>query len=318
MDYTNNGTSGLEKDHDEQCVDQARQLISGGFMEEEFACYGSAYSEKGEVYYYVSTTAYSMKQFMHNRIEEKTFPTIAKYFVKRANVTPGSKDMMRQMFKKEVASQLKNQYPKVYFQAMEAMATYQNDNGAMDVLFSVKDDLESTFDGVALDLFTEIIEEALLARHLTKDGYRYWQNWVKKERQKTAEEIQEWNHYQRTYTGYGVIEKDKIRYRKDGMESMTIERRNQDIAKGKPVTPILRKQYFASCDAKLATCAKSFQGLMEGYLNDGLFEIIKEIRAQKAVVPKEEFLQWLHRIEDTASQSAIDSFKYYGYLWGVL
>ena len=34
-DYTEKHLLGADMDHDEQCVDQARQLISSGFMEEE-------------------------------------------------------------------------------------------------------------------------------------------------------------------------------------------------------------------------------------------------------------------------------------------
>ena len=311
-DYTDNHLLSADLDHDEQCVDQARQLISSGFMEEEFACYGCAYIEKGEVKYYISSTSYSMKQFVNNSLKQNIYPSIPKYFVKRSNVPPGSRDYMRQMFKKEVAIKLKNQYPPVYFEALASAGTYQNDNAAMDLLFAIKNEIESSFDNVAVELFAEIVNDALTARHLTEDGYRYWLGWIEKERQKMADEIQEWNYYQRTYAGYAVIENEKIRYRKDGMESMTIERRNSDIAQGKLVTPILRKQYFASSDTELLGSAKLFQSLMAQYLNNGLFEITKQIHEIQPVVPKDEYWNWLKQIEDSGAQSAVESFKYYG------
>lgn len=317
-DYTDNHLLGADLDHDEQCVDQARQLISSGFMEEEFACYGSAYIEHGEIQYYISSSSQSMKQFVNNRIKKNIYPSIPKYFVKRSNVTPGNKNYMRQMFKKEVAVKMKSQYAPIYFKLLEAAGKYDNDNAAMDILFSIKADLESSFDSVALELFAEIVNDALMARHLTEEGYRYWIHWIEKERQKMADEVQEWNHYQRSYSGYAVQENGKIRYRKDGMEAMTLERRNKDIAQGKLVTPILRKQYFASSDTELLGSAKTFLSLMEQYLNNGLFAIAKEIRSIPPVVPKEEYLNWLEQIESTGDQSAIESFKYYGYLWGVL
>ena len=133
-----------------------------------------------------------------------------------------------------------------------------------------------------------------------------------------ADEIQEWNYYQRTYAGYAVIENGKMRYRKDGMEFMAIERRNKDIAQGKTVTPILRKQYFASSDTELLGSAKSFLSLMEQYLNNGLFKITDTIRNLQPVLPKEMYLNWLERVKAADAPNAIESFQYYGYLWGVL
>lgn len=317
-EYTDNHLLGAELDHDEQCVDQARQLISSGFMEEEFACYGTAYMENGEIKYYISTTSYSMKQFINSCMKQNIYPSVPQYFVKRNNVTPGNRDYMRQMFKKDAALKLQSQYPPVYFEALAKAGAYSNDNAAMDLLFTLKNEIESSFDHVALELFGEIVNEALMARHLTEDSYRYWMSWLEKERQKMADEIREWNHYQRSYTGYAVQENDRIRYRKDGMEAMTVERRNKDIAQGKLVTPILRKQYFASSDTELLGSAKTFLSLMEQYLNSGLFAIAKEIRSIPPVVPKEEYLNWLKQIESTGAQNAVESFKYYGYLWGVL
>lgn len=305
-------------DHDEQCVQQAKQLLNSGFMEEEFACYGSTYIEQGEIKYYISTTSYSLKQFVNGCLARNIYPSIPKYFVKRTNVTPGSRDMVRQTFKKEAALKLKNDYPQVYFAALAKCGEYKNDNAAMDLLFTLRDAIESTFDKTLLELFAEIVNDCLLSRHLTKSSYDYWLGWLEKEQQKIAEEILDWNYHERTYSGYGVIEQGKMRYRKDGMEMMTLERRNHDIAAGKSVTPILRKQYFAPSDSELLKTVPEFKLEMEKYLNPGLLEIEQEIKKLSPVVPIEEYQKWLDLLTETGAQSAIESFKYYGYLWGCI
>lgn len=305
-------------DHDEQCVQQAKQLINSGFMEEEFACYGSAYIEHGEIKYYISTTSYSLKQFVNGCLARNIYPSIPKYFVKRTNVTPGSRDMIRQTFKKEAALKLKNDYPPIYFEALAKCGEYKNDNAAMDLLFTLRDAIESSFDKTLLDIFSEIVNDCLLSRHLTKSSYDYWLKWQEKEQQKIAEEILDWNYHERTYSGYGVIEQGKMRYRKDGLEMMTLERRNHDIAAGKMVTPILRKQYFAPSDSELLKTVPAFKLEMEKYLNAGLLEIEQEIKKLPPVVPVDEYQKWLDLLTETGAQSAIESFKYYGYLWGCI
>lgn len=302
-------------DHDAICAAQSKELINNGFMEEEFACYGTVYREGGRTKYYISSTENSMHKFITECILRNIYPAPAEYFVMRCNVPAGMKNEIRQQFKKQTAYQLQTQYPLVYSQAVEVLSTYPNDDEAMAILSRAKDELENGFDREGLEIFRGLVLDALVAKHLTKAGYDHWMNWLVGEYRKMDEDILACDYYQRTYTGFGIKNDEQIKYSFNAFEMLTIEKRNRAIAEGKAVTPILKKQYFAATFMGLNNCLEDYKGLMSRYLNKGLFQIIDALHNLPPKVPKAEYQEWLERVEATGKAKAITAFKYHGYRW---
>ena len=305
-------------DHDAIAAAQSRELLDSGFMEEEFACYGTAYIENGKIKYYISSTERSMNKFVANSIMHNIYPTPAKYYVTRRNVMAGMKDEMRQKFKWQTAYNLKQEYPHIYFEAMEQLSGYPMDDKAMPILSALKEEVENSFDRDALEIFRGLALEALTMKHLTKEGYAYWMNWLDDEYRKMEEDILEYNYYRRSYSGFGYESNGKILYKGNAFETKTIEHRNKAITEGKLVTPILRKNYFAGTYGELDQGRDDFKVLLQSYYNVGFMEIVRTLHELPSVVPKQEYLNWYQKIEETKKEKAIESFKYHGHLWHVL
>ena len=121
-------------DHDAIAAAQSKELLRAGFMEEEFACYGTAFVEDGEIKYYISSTERSMNRFVARCIMRNIYPTPPKYYVMRCNVSAGLRDDIRQQFKLNTAYALKRDYTLLYFQAMEELSSYPVDNESMPIL----------------------------------------------------------------------------------------------------------------------------------------------------------------------------------------
>ena len=305
-------------DHDAIATAQSRELINSGFMEEEFACYGTAYIETGKIKYYISSTERSMNKFTANCILNNIYPTPAKYFVMRCNVLAGAQDEIRQNFKRRTAYVLQKEYPKIYFTAMEKLSAYKADDQAMPILMAVKAEVENTFDRIALEVFRGLVLEALTMKHLTKEGYAYWLNWLADEYRKMEEDILEYNYYKRSYSGFAYNTNGRVQYVRNAFETKIIEQRNRMIAEGKVVTPIMHKDFFASTYGALDEGREQFQILLKQYFNEPFFCIVKELHDLSSVVPQQEFLEWLQKVEKTGKQKAVNSLQYHGYLWHVL
>lgn len=305
-------------DHDAIATAQSRELINSGFMEEEFACYGTAYIEQGKIKYYISSTERSMNKFMANCILNNIYPTPAKYFVMRCNVPAGMRDDIRQQFKKHTARLLQQDYPKIYFTAMEKLSVYPADNQAMSILSTVKAEVENTFDRVALEVFRGLVLEALTMKHLTKEGYAYWMNWLADEYRKMEEDILEYNYYRRSYSGFAYENHCRLQYVRNAFETKVIEQRNRMITEGKIVTPILHQDYYAGTYADLDTSKDTFRELLEKYYNQEFFSIVTQLRELPSVVPAEEYDVWLEQVKETGQEKAIHSLAYHGHLWHVL
>ncbi len=305
-------------DHDAIATAQSRELINSGFMEEEFACYGTAYIEQGKIKYYISSTERSMNKFMANCILNNIYPTPAKYFVMRCNVPAGMRDDIRQQFKKHSAFLLQQDYPKIYFAAMEKLSAYHADNQAMSILSAVKTKVENTFDQVALEVFRGLVLEALTMKHLTKESYAYWMNWLADEYRKMEEEILEYNYYKRSYSGFAYVNRGRLQYVRNAFETKVIEQRNRMITEGKVVTPILHKDYYAGTYANLDVCKDVFRELLETYYNRRFFSIVTQLRDLPSVVPIKEYDMWLEKVKTMGKKKAVDSLVYHGHLWHVL
>jgi len=305
-------------DHDAIAAAQSKELINSGFMEEEFACYGAAYIENGKIKYYISSTERSMNKFTANCILHNIYPTPAKYFVMRCNVLAGSRDEIRQNFKRGTAYVLQQNYPKIYFTAMEKLSAYKPDDQAMPILTAVKNEVENTFNRDALEVFRGLVLEALTMKHLTKEGYAYWINWLTDEYRKMEEDILEYNYYRRSYSGFAYENQGRLQYVRNAFETKTIERRNQLIAEGKVVSPILRKDYFAGTYGDLDQGRNQFQSLLKEYYNEAFFEIVRALHSLPAVVPKQKFMECLEAVQATGKEKAVRSLQYHGYLWHVL
>lgn len=305
-------------DHDAIAAAQSRELLDSGFMEEEFACYGTAYIENGKIKYYISSTERSMNKFVANSIMRNVYPTPARYFVTRCNVMAGMRNEIRQKFKWQTAYNLQQAYPKVYFSAMEQLSSYPADNKAMSILSSVKDFVENSFDRNAMEIFRELVLEALTMKHLTKEGYAYWMSWLDNEYRKMEEDILEYNYYKRSYSGFGYENNGKLLYKSNAFETKTIEHRNKAITEGKLVTPILRKTYYAGTYGDLDSGRDNFKKLLCQYYNPAFMDIVRELYNLPAIVPKQEYLEWYQKIEATGKEKALESFQYHGHLWHIL
>lgn len=304
-------------DHDALCAAQSRSLIAEGFMDEEFTCYGTVFIKDGKARYYVSSTETSVNKVFTECILNNIYPAPPKYFVMRSSVPAGMGEEIRQKFKYTTAQNLKKDYPACYFQAMQTLAEVPADNQAMTLLYEVRAQLENQFDDTALEIFKGLIQQALLAKHLTKENYQYWMLWLTDEYHKMEDDWFETNYYHRMYSGYGTVLADKTVYNQNAFETVVAEQRNKEIAAGKLVTPIIRKHYYTASFEELKKTKDEFAVLMKSYLNDSFSDILKELYQLESIIPEETFLQWFHEVQNTQSKPAIDSLKYYGHIWNI-
>lgn len=304
-------------DHDALCAAQATSLIEEGFMDEEFTCYGTVFIKDNKPRYYVCSTETSINRTFNECILSNIYPSPPKYFVLRVSVPAGMRESIRQKFKYRTAQSLKSSYPPSYFQALQELAQISPDSQAMPLFNNLKKQLENRFDTTALAIFKELLQQALISKHLTVENYHYWLLWLNDEYHKTEDDWCAPSYYHRTYSGYGTIMADEIVYSQNAFETVITERRNKEITAGKLVTPIIRQCYSAASFAELKQTHQMFNDLLKHYLNNSFAEIIKQLADLPSAIPPECFNYWFEQVKETKSQAAIDSLKYYGHIWNI-
>jgi len=304
--------------HDVVCTAQAGQLLSMGCLEYETAAYGIAYQKEQEIYYYISSRENSMLDFIKNSYLENIYYTPLKYFYKRYDMIDVSEDEVKAAFHLEIANRLCDQYPDVFFEALNSLTTTPCPNAAFPLVQKMTKELENTFDVNHLNIFGNLLELLLQSRLLSREGYYIFLKWQNNEYEKTSAESVVSSNYKRTYTGFAYERPNgDIGYFCDAVHHLAMEKQTAYIAKGYCVTPLLSISYYADTFNHLQKTRQSFLATLKQYFDSNYITIMKWFHTLSTGIDKEQYILYKKKISETGKEKAIEAFNYYGHLWNI-
>ncbi len=305
-------------DHDQMAISQASKLLQIGYLEYETEVYGSAYYKDGEINYYISAKDETMDKFLRNCYQQNIYPTPAKYFSKRYDLVNDTEENIKTRFRLSVAYTLKESYPPVFFEAINALTTPDSKNEAFAIMNELCEQLDSCFDMQQLNLFGDLTEMLFRGRLLTKESYILLNQWLDKEYEKISVEPIASGDYRRTYAGFAYQKPDgTIKYFIDAFPYMAMEKQVMFMTKGYVVTPILTITYYADSFNSLMNSRESFKAELEKYVGKMYIKLMQLLRQLPSGVDNDLYLSYQEKIKATGSKAAEEAFLYYGYLWNV-
>ena len=305
-------------DHDEVCMAQANQLLLMGCLEYEAAVYGCAYLENGEIYYYLSARKEQIKAFCQNACLQNIYHTPVHYFCKRYDLLDDSEEEINQKFRLEVAKSLSARYPRLLFDAAEALRQSVCANAGFGLVKEIAAQLENGFDIDALTLFADLLDRLLEGRLLNQEAYLIMSQWLKAEYEKNAIETIPYGAYKRQYAGFAYEKAGKRGYFADALPYLAEERRSTYLTQGYLVSPILTKTYYSEAFTNPLENKKQFLQELQTYLNDGYLALMQRFRQLPATIDSQRYHILSESIQATGQQAAIDAWRYQGYLCNVL
>lgn len=319
LDQLGIGTGPAELDHDTVCVAQAGQLLDMNCLEYETAGYGLSYKKDGVIYYYISSREDTIQSFIKNACHENILYTPVKYYRKRFDVVEMNEAEIREAYRYEIAQILHDSFPELFFEALEVLTASPSTNAAYPIVEAISKQLENCFDENYLCMFSNLIENLLQSRLLNKEAYHIFSNWLTKEHEKNTIEPIASSSYRRYYSGFSYLKPNgTIGYFADGVYHLTLEKRDSYISKGYTVSPIIGIQYYADNFQHLSETRQQFVGALKEYFDADFMEIIKQIKNLPPTVDADLYHQYLERIEQYGTETSLQAFRYYGYLWNVL
>lgn len=305
-------------DHDAVCVAQASKLLQIGYLEYETAVYGSAYSKDGEIHYYISAKEDTMEKFQKNCYQSGIYPTPAKYFCKRYDLINDTEEEIKLRFRLDTARSLRDSYPRLFFEAVNALTAPISSNAAFPIVKALTEQLDSCFDLNQLAIFGELLEMLSRGRLLTPESTLLFQQWLDKEYEKISIEPIASGDYRRTYSGFAYQKPDgTVKYLIDAFPYMAKEKHTAFLAKGYIVTPILTITYYADSFNNLFDSKDAFQKELAQYLGPMYLQLMTLLRQLPAGVDETLYHTYLDKIAACESKLALESFLYYGHLWNV-
>ena len=305
-------------DHDAVCIAQAGKLLQIGYLEYETAVYGTAYFQNDDIHYFISAREETMDRFLRQSYQQNITPTPVKYYFKRYDLVNDSEEAIKRRFRYEVAHRLQAAYPRVFFEALQALTAQPSPGSAYTLLLEMTEQLDSCFDLQQLQLFGQLLEMLLRGRLLTLEGYQLLSRWLDNEYEKIAVEPAASGDYRRTYSGFAYQKPNgQTAYFCDAFPYMASEKHMLFINKGYIVTPILTRTTYADSFQSLEPSREAFKKDLTFYLGGPYLRLMRLLRQLPPSVDTARYWAYQEALESAGSKPALDAFRYYGYLWNV-
>ena len=304
-------------DHDTECAMKAGQLIDLGFMGEEFACYGVAYTEEQKIKYFVCEQEQTMLHFLQGSYLRGVLPTSAIYEVKRFQVPVGKNDFFKSEIRKATARRLKELYGVAFFKAISLCQRVENQDLAWPVLQEASTELRNSFDSHIVQIIEGLAADAYQMKQLRKEHYIMIRSWAERERMIIAEEGQCDGRYLRYYYGFGSNGAEGVSYYANASRYTTEKKRREEIAAGKLVSPVIYRRYTADIYLKLTEYKKEFIQLLKNYFTPDCMSSLQAIWKLPPSIEPAIYQQCLEMIQAEKKAAAVKDFLYYGTLWNL-
>lgn len=306
------------EDHDAACVDQAGRLIKIGYLEYETAVYAIAYRRNGERYYFMSAYVNNVEQYQERLLQENIYSTPIKYFFKRYDLITDSEEEIKKKFRREIALIMDNDYPDIFFEALEKLTEKASDNQAYALLKELAEQLEDSFDSDQLQLFAGLLPLLRKARLLNAESEYLLHQWLEQEKEKNMLEIRDHGYYKRAYYGFAYQKPQKtLKYFIDALRYRAYERQEELLMEGYTVTPIFTKMYFRDSYQELNKCRNLFAQQLAACTGEKYIKLMAIFGQMPPSVDEALYRKFAQDIKDAKAQRALEDFQYFGRLWHV-
>lgn len=305
-------------DHDTECAMKAGQLIDLGFMGEEFACYGVAYTEDKKIKYFVCEQEQTILHFLQRLNWKNLLPTSVIYEVKRFQVPVGKNDFFKNEIRETTARRLKELYGVAFFKAMNICQNIDGQDFVWPALHQISKELRNSFDIHIVQIVEGVAEDAYQMKQLNQEHYTVIEKWAERERMIIADDEKGHGKYQRYYYGFCSSGVDGLSYYANASLYETRKKRHSEIGRGKMVSPIIYRLYSDDSYLELIEYKKDFLILLKNYFTVACMDSLATIWKLPPSIDLSIYQQCLTMVQAERKSAAIKDFLYYGNIWNMI
>ncbi len=301
------------------CINSVSHMAEYGKYEEEFLVYGCSSLEGGKIVYRISPKYEEIRQYVHQAVQKGICPSPIQSIMRRHTVLTGQHQQLLYETELELAQQLKKNYGRIFFDALEDCINIERDNTAHAIFDALRAQLNGIFSENALQIFEDFIDLAYCARHLTDDTWKENQAWLRKVKNQMEHDVVAKKPFVRTFYGICYIDnKGKYQYKANAQENIVVEEQRKLKRQNFAVSPVFRKTYWYDYGVEPKTIRESFKQELAAYYNDQYWQYWTAIRELPPAVSKEVYIEHLSKIEAVGTKDEKEAFWEYGYDWNVL
>ncbi len=251
---------------DAQVAADVRKKAELGWFDMEFTMYGTAYLDGGEMCYKVSSNASKIYSFIEEAAHRQLFCSNVATLSRTCAVPMGMKDDMALTIKKELACQLRQDYPQELFLLLGELAAEIRTDTAYPWLASKQKALEGVFDDRALKHFQTLVQYCYSCQKLSEAHYQSLMAWIRREYQCMLDSFIAKDLFEKHFYGFAYAHTTGYRYLQDSLPEYICQRKFALEEQGIFTSPILAETLWYNYTYTLADCRRDYDNLLKTYL----------------------------------------------------
>lgn len=288
-----------------------------GWFDVEFTMYGCSYLQEGKRYYRMSAEAGKIYDFIEAAPRISVFPSNIMTMTLTCPVPMGMKDIIAQDVKKDLAKQLREQYPAAFLDYLAETAALAESDDGLPILLTEQDKVEGCFDQRRLRRFQELVDYTYSCRKITATQYRQMMAWLHEELKSLEDDWVSKDIFEKTFYAIAYETASGIAYF-DNAQKATVYRKKYELQqRGILVAPIISETYWYNYTLRLPAVHALFEQVMVQTLDSGYMERLRQISAHNTSLSKEAFAKRLAYVSREFGSCAAQTFRRYGYCWGI-
>lgn len=296
---------------------EVQDLAAYGYFDEEVAFYGCAYVQKGRIYYRVNEQEAMLWRFLQNAAQHGIYPTLMEQFYQRVKIPAGGQEKIKEAIRLSFVQQLKQAYPREYFELLGPLARSAATNAAADLFVKWRRDLAACFDEEAYQLLAGALRMAYEGKLLDAPSYHQMMAWcadrmAQIERQGGVSSTYNW-----LFSGFAYEEEGQWRYFYDANELVVSRKRYRWLQKGVVTTPIFQHKY---CRDTLRTgdilqLEQDFAQMLRRWLDAEYLERIIQIKAMPSAIEWTVYADQDRKVQQLKNERAQTAFDFWCWQW---
>jgi len=310
----------FQKFRDIQVAEDVGKKAELGWFDVEFTMYGCAYLNltDSKMYYKVSSRAEDIYTFIEDCAKDDIFPSAVEHLTLKCPVPMGTRELIAQDVKKELAKQLKKQYSKEFFVQLYQIAQEIQNNLAFDILQQESERIEGLFEEEKLKRFEDLVNYSYSCRKLTNESYRNFLAWINEERKSMDDSLISKDVFEKTMYGLAYEDNGKIKYaanaQKDYIYRLAYEKEQQ----GEFIDPIYERTYWYNYTYRLADVIRDFKEEIKNVCNADYVAKIKNLRGAADAQIKEKYEVVLNDLREKYGDNAYRTAQRYFSHWNLM
>lgn len=310
----------IMKEANVQTAEDIAKKAELGYFDVEFTMYGCAYWDRAAatMKYRISSKAEDIYDHIESAAKIAVYPGQVERLTLKCPVPLGTKELIAQDVKKELAKELRDKYSQAFFAELYDIADQIQSDDAKDLLWAEAERVEGKFEEEELRRLEALLDYTYSCKKLLPETYQALLALIAEERQSMDEDFISKDIFEKTMYGIVYVEDGQPKYLSNAQRDYIYEKAYALETQGIFVSPLYAKTYWYNYEYRLNDVKKDYSLELKKVYDQAYLEKLAQIKTKADPAARVAFAQKLRAVKAQYGDGAAQTMQRYGYRWGVL